>query len=155
MKQNVTNVLVHVAWQVHAYAVLESVPRTAWAISWAVRSGMAYTAMAAHPVRAHTLCEIILLGWACCTSAACMYATCQSLMGMWPFTNVAHYDISYLQDHNSAEYRSNLAQLHEVCARRLLNLCQANGGVYIKAAQLITTAQAAPAEYRRCSIFCR
>ena len=60
MKQHVTNVLVHVAWQVHAYAVLESVPRTAWAISWAVRSGMAYTALAAHPVRAHTLCEIIL-----------------------------------------------------------------------------------------------
>ena len=57
---------------------------------------------------------------------------------------------SLLQDHDSSEYRGNLALLHEACARRLLQLCQSNGGVYIKAAQLITTAQAAPAEYRRC-----
>ena len=39
--------------------------------------------------------------------------------------------------------------LHSECAAQLLRLCQANGGVYIKAAQLITTAQAAPEEYRR------
>lgn len=46
-------------------------------------------------------------------------------------------------------YRAELALLNAACARRLLALCQANGGVYIKAAQLVTTAQAAPAEYRR------
>jgi predicted unusual protein kinase regulating ubiquinone biosynthesis (AarF/ABC1/UbiB family) len=53
------------------------------------------------------------------------------------------------QDHDSKEYQDSLALLHEACSRRLLALCQSNGGVYIKAAQLITTAQAAPPQYRR------
>lgn len=53
-----------------------------------------------------------------------------------------------MQDHSSEEYRRDLALLHGACARRLVRLCQSNGGVYIKAAQLLSTAQTVPAEYR-------
>lgn len=54
------------------------------------------------------------------------------------------------QDRGSEEYRHDLALLHGACARRLLRLCQSNGGVYVKAAQLLSTAQTVPAEYRTC-----
>jgi aarF domain-containing kinase len=53
------------------------------------------------------------------------------------------------QDHSSPEYQADMSLLHAACARRLLRLCQSNGGVYIKAAQLLSTAQTAPEEYRR------
>ncbi len=53
------------------------------------------------------------------------------------------------QDHEAEAYKADRALLHEACARRLLRLCQSNGGVYIKAAQLLSTAQTAPAEYRK------
>ncbi|EIE24434.1 ABC1-domain-containing protein [Coccomyxa subellipsoidea C-169] len=89
------------ACSVRAGAVLASVPRTAWAVSWGVRSGLAYV--------------------------RCM---------------VTH------SDRGSEEYRHDLALLHGACARRLLRLCQSNGGVYVKAAQLLSTAQTVPAEYR-------
>ncbi|CAL8467426.1 g6964 [Coccomyxa elongata] len=87
--------------EVRAMAVLASVPRTAWAVSWGVRSGLAYVrCMAAHT------------------------------------------------DRSSEEYRRELAMLHSACARRLVRLCQSNGGVYVKAAQLLSTAQTIPVEYR-------
>ena len=35
------------------------------------------------------------------------------------------------------------------CAKRLQQLCSSNGGVYIKAAQLLSTAQSVPVQYRR------
>lgn len=53
------------------------------------------------------------------------------------------------QDYESEAYKADMAVLHAACARRLLRLCQSNGGVYIKAAQLLSTAQTAPMEYRR------
>lgn len=38
--------------QVRAWAVVASVPRTTWAVSWGVRTGLAYTrCMASHVVR--------------------------------------------------------------------------------------------------------
>ena len=40
--------------------------------------------------------------------------------------------------------------MHRRCAKQLLQLCQANGGVYIKAAQLVSTIQSVPKEYREC-----
>ena len=52
------------------------------------------------------------------------------------------------QDRGSEEYRRELALLHNACARRLVRLCQSNGGVYVKAAQLLSTAQTIPVEYR-------
>ena len=39
--------------------------------------------------------------------------------------------------------------MHRALAGRLLALCQANGGVYIKGAQLLTSIPAVRAEYRR------
>lgn len=46
-------------------------------------------------------------------------------------------------------YEAALDAVHEACASRLLRLCSSNGGVYIKAAQLISTAQSVPVQYRR------
>ncbi|KAK9795900.1 hypothetical protein WJX73_003785 [Symbiochloris irregularis] len=46
-------------------------------------------------------------------------------------------------------YDEALDAVHEACAARLLRLCSSNGGVYIKAAQLISTAQSVPVQYRR------
>ncbi len=43
--------------------------------------------------------------------------------------------------------KAELSALHVQCARDLLLLCQANGGLYIKAAQLIVALRAAPPEY--------
>jgi hypothetical protein len=54
-----------------------------------------------------------------------------------------------LQDHSSEAYSADLSLLHEAAARRLRQLCQSNGGVYIKAAQLLSTAQTIPQEYRK------
>ncbi|KAK9814217.1 hypothetical protein WJX72_002441 [[Myrmecia] bisecta] len=52
-------------------------------------------------------------------------------------------------DTNSEEYLQAAAQLHEKYSRSLLALCQANGGVYIKAAQFIAAIQSVPVQYRR------
>ena len=42
--------------QVRAAAVVASVPRTAWAVSWGVRTGLAYArCMAAHSVRPYLI----------------------------------------------------------------------------------------------------
>jgi predicted unusual protein kinase regulating ubiquinone biosynthesis (AarF/ABC1/UbiB family) len=54
-----------------------------------------------------------------------------------------------LQDHSSEAYHADLSLLHEAAARRLRQLCKSNGGVYIKAAQLLSTAQTIPHEYRK------
>ena len=43
-----------------------------------------------------------------------------------------------------------MSLLHKASARRLRQLCQSNAGIYIKAAQLLSTAQAVPPEYRKC-----
>ena len=47
-----------------------------------------------------------------------------------------------------AEYKEALAAVHNRLAPSLLQLCEANGGVYIKAAQLATTVSAVPKQYR-------
>jgi hypothetical protein len=44
--------------------------------------------------------------------------------------------------------RSRRAQLHERTAAALLRLCRANGGIYTKAGQLLSTAQGVPPAYR-------
>lgn len=46
-------------------------------------------------------------------------------------------------------YQETMDSIHNACATRLHRLCSANGGVYIKAAQLLSTAQSVPAQYRR------
>ncbi|GAB4820740.1 hypothetical protein N2152v2_007786 [Parachlorella kessleri] len=51
-------------------------------------------------------------------------------------------------DRKSEEYLGELAALHEEEAQRLLLLCQANGGMYIKAGQLAVALRAVPQEYR-------
>ena len=43
-----------------------------------------------------------------------------------------------------------MSLLHKASARRLRQLCQSNAGIYIKAAQLLSIAQAVPSEYRKC-----
>ena len=45
-------------------------------------------------------------------------------------------------------YREELSKLHRKAARRLLKVCQINGGVYVKAGQLAVSMQAVPPEYR-------
>ena len=54
------------------------------------------------------------------------------------------------QDHSTEAYQADLSLLHKASARRLRQLCQSNAGIYIKAAQLLSTAQAIPQEYRKC-----
>lgn len=49
----------------------------------------------------------------------------------------------------SEQYDEALEATHIACARRLQHLCESNGGVYVKAAQLLSTAQSLPAPYRR------
>jgi predicted unusual protein kinase regulating ubiquinone biosynthesis (AarF/ABC1/UbiB family) len=44
--------------------------------------------------------------------------------------------------------RSRRAQVHERTAAALLRLCRANGGIYTKAGQLLSTAQGVPPAYR-------
>jgi len=57
----------------------------------------------------------------------------------------------FAQDAGSTEHQAALAAVHRECAAQLLRLCQANGGVYIKAAQLVSTIQSVPKEYRECA----
>lgn len=47
------------------------------------------------------------------------------------------------------DYQDALAEVHASLAPSLLRLCETNGGVYIKAAQLATTVSAVPQEYRK------
>ena len=47
------------------------------------------------------------------------------------------------------DYDQALESVHTACAQRLQRLCRTNGGVYIKAAQLLSTAQSVPVQYRR------
>ena len=60
--------------------------------------------------------------------------------------------VNYLvpQDHSTEAYQADLSLLHKASARGLRQLCQSNAGIYIKAAQLLSTAQAVPQEYRKC-----
>ena len=50
------------------------------------------------------------------------------------------------------DYQDALAEAHASLAPSLLRLCETNGGVYIKAAQLATTVSAVPQEYRGCAV---
>ena len=45
-------------------------------------------------------------------------------------------------------FQEALAGVHQSLAPSLLQLCEANGGIYIKAAQLATTVTAVPQQYR-------
>ena len=64
--------------------------------------------------------------------------------------DVAELHVTVSQDHGSEAYQADLSLLHIASARRLRQLCQSNAGIYIKAAQLMSTAQAIPQEYRKC-----
>lgn len=58
--------------------------------------------------------------------------------------------MSQYPDHNSQECKDALSRTHQQLAEKLLQVCQRNGGVYIKAAQTFSTIQAIPKEYRKC-----
>eukprot|EP00200_Dunaliella_tertiolecta_P002129 CAMPEP_0202345886 /NCGR_PEP_ID=MMETSP1126-20121109/4923_1 /ASSEMBLY_ACC=CAM_ASM_000457 /TAXON_ID=3047 /ORGANISM="Dunaliella tertiolecta, Strain CCMP1320" /LENGTH=529 /DNA_ID=CAMNT_0048937235 /DNA_START=217 /DNA_END=1806 /DNA_ORIENTATION=+ len=49
----------------------------------------------------------------------------------------------------SAAYQDALSEQHNQCAIKLLRVCRANGGVYIKAGQFASAFGAVPIEYRR------
>eukprot|EP00884_Botryococcus_braunii_P020717 jgi/Botrbrau1/7329/Bobra.247_3s0024.1 len=51
------------------------------------------------------------------------------------------------EDHKSPEYLARLSAVHDLMAKKLLQVCQRNGGVYIKAAQHLTTFRGVPPEY--------
>jgi hypothetical protein len=55
-----------------------------------------------------------------------------------------------LAQEDSAEYEAALSAVHRKFAERLLSLCQRNGGIYIKGAQIITSIPAVRPEYRTC-----
>eukprot|EP00898_Chlorokybus_atmophyticus_P005157 jgi/Chlat1/5642/Chrsp369S05387 len=50
-------------------------------------------------------------------------------------------------DKDSSEYRTLRSQCHQRCADRLLGLCQANGGIYVKAGQFLASISGMPNEY--------
>ena len=52
---------------------------------------------------------------------------------------------------DSEEYEAALSAVHRRFAERLLALCQRNGGIYIKGAQIITSIPAVRPEYRKCA----
>ena len=52
-------------------------------------------------------------------------------------------------DTQSQEYKEVMSQTHQMLAYKLREVCQNNGGVYIKAAQTFSTIQAIPKEYRK------
>ena len=54
-----------------------------------------------------------------------------------------------LAQEDSAEYEAALSAVHRKFAERLLALCQRNGGIYIKGAQIITSIPAVRPEYRK------
>ena len=50
---------------------------------------------------------------------------------------------------DSEDYEAALSAVHRKFAAKLLALCQRNGGIYIKGAQLITSIPAVRPEYRK------
>ena len=54
-----------------------------------------------------------------------------------------------MQDPKSPEYQAALKEAHQQCADRLVSLCSQNGGIYVKAAQFVSSIQTTPIEYRR------
>ena len=50
---------------------------------------------------------------------------------------------------DSDDFEEAISSVHAASAKRLQRLCRENGGVYIKAAQLLSTAQSVPVQYRR------
>ncbi len=71
----------------------------------------------------------------------------------WYARAAAAYKAHKLQfpDHLDPGSQEALAAVHNSLAPSLLHLCEANGGVYIKAAQLATTISAVPSEFRTCA----
>lgn len=57
--------------------------------------------------------------------------------------------MSRYPDHDTQELKDALSRAHQQLAEKLLQVCQSNGGVYIKAAQTFSTIQAIPKEYRK------
>ena len=62
--------------------------------------------------------------------------------------------MSQYEDHDSQECKDAMSRTHQVLAEKLLQVCQNNGGVYIKAAQTFSTIQAMPKEYRKYAFTC-
>ncbi len=142
--------------QVRTAAVVASVPRTAWAVSWGMRTGLAY----ARCMAAHTVCPYLIIH----LIRSSAFRFCKVLMS-WSHDSrmclsvplvacnapdVAEPHACVPQDHSTEAYQADLSLLHKASARRLRQLCQSNAGIYIKAAQLMSTAQAIPQEYRKC-----
>lgn len=48
---------------------------------------------------------------------------------------------------DSSDYRSKLPEVHLRAAKRLLKLCEANGGFYVKAGQFVSSLRHVPKEY--------
>lgn len=57
--------------------------------------------------------------------------------------------MSQYPDHEGQDCQAALSRTHQQLAEKLLQVCQSNGGVYIKAAQTFSTIQAVPKEYRK------
>lgn len=70
----------------------------------------------------------------------------------WSLWAAYHYKVlaaSFAADAITEEtYREQLGEMHRRAARRLLKVCQRNGGVYVKAGQLAVSTQAVPPQYR-------
>lgn len=55
----------------------------------------------------------------------------------------------HCQQEDCEQYEAALSAVHRKFAAKLLALCQRNGGIYIKGAQLITSIPAVRPEYRK------
>ena len=51
-------------------------------------------------------------------------------------------------EEDEAEHERRMHEAHVRCARRVLDMCQRNGGVYAKAGQIVASVRAVPQEYR-------
>ena len=50
-------------------------------------------------------------------------------------------------DHDSEDYTQRLSEFHVSSARKLLELCKANGGIYVKAGQFVSSLSHLPKEF--------
>ncbi|KAK3265306.1 hypothetical protein CYMTET_25999, partial [Cymbomonas tetramitiformis] len=84
------------------------------------------------------------------TGVAGLWAVPRSIYTAWTFsTVVSDYKLTlHNVDKQAGEYAVVLSKLHDRNSQRLLTLCRTNGGIFVKAGQIVAESSALPLEYR-------
>mmetsp|Transcript_32254 Transcript_32254/g.57711 ORF Transcript_32254/g.57711 Transcript_32254/m.57711 type:complete len:544 (-) Transcript_32254:75-1706(-) len=141
-----------VARRVRVTAAVTVGAATTGAVAWAARKEEGISrGPEAQPGRAGALLAEEA-EWAAFSAAAYFASLGRTAQVLWwALGTAAQYNVFFAahpDGREEAEYRQALAELHRTRAVKLVGVLQANGGIYIKAGQLVSSLGAVPLEYR-------